>query len=138
MTCILETFATLRIFSGDLSPEAIEKKFGVKATSSHNRDPKSRYRSHRDSNRWSWCTEQSVDSLNTLCHINRVIEQFNDKALELEALRSMGCTTDICSYMVTTGQGGPQLNLQTMRSLCCLGLTIWWDVYKGEEEDYKT
>ena len=46
-----------------------------------------------------------------------------------ESLRNAGCETDICCYWVSTGQGGPSLEVATMEELARLGLPIWWDVY---------
>jgi hypothetical protein len=50
------------------------------------------------------------------------------KITELNDLRHSGCKIDICCYMVTKGQSGPELDIKTMQSLCNLGLNIWWDV----------
>ena len=133
MTCILETYATLRIFSDTMHPDAIGEKLEIEATGGYERNPEARARSKRETNYWCWTTDRHVDPLNNLKHIKRIIKKFNDKTTELEDLRDSGCKTDICNYLVTTGQGGPELDIETMQSLCRLGLTIWWDVYKGEE-----
>jgi len=135
MSCILETFSTLRIFSETLPPAVIGEKLGIEATGGYERDPESRYRPNRETNYWCWSTDRHVDPLDNLSHIKRIIEKFSNKAMELEELRNSGCETDICNYLVTTGQGGPELDIETMQSLCRLGLTIWWDVYKGEENE---
>ena len=134
MTCILETFSTLRIFSDTIQPDVIGEKLGIKATGGYVRNPDARSKSKRETNYYSWSTDRHVDPFDNLSHIKRIIGKFNNKALELEELRRSGCETDICNYLVTTGHGGPELDIETMQSLCRLGLTIWWDVYKGGED----
>ena len=60
------------------------------------------------------------------------------KEIALRHLRERGCDIDICCYWVSSGQGGPSLDVQTLERLARLGLPIWWDVYFGDVEDYGT
>lgn len=133
MTVILETFATLRIFSESMTPDDIEAELGVVADSAYIRDPNARARTKRETNYWSWCTRKRLDSRDNLLHIGTIIAKFSDCKDRLQSLRKKGCRTDLSCYMVTTGQGGPSLDLTTMKSLSELGLEVSWDVYFGDE-----
>src|SRR5262245_23921155 len=128
MTCI-ETFATLRIFSATMHPKAIGEILAVEATDTIPIDPSSKYRVRRETNYWNWCTQHRVNSADNTLHIAALLEVFGSKQAELESLRTAGCETDICCYWVSTGQGGPSLEVATMQELARLGLPIWWDVY---------
>ena len=134
MSC-LETFATLRVFSESMSPNAIGDTLGLKATDSKPRDAGSPYWPRRDTNTWFWSTQGKVQSNDNLEHVGAVIELFSGKRTELKTLRDAGCKIDISSYYVSSGQGGPELDLSTMKALCELELEIWWDIYFGEENE---
>ena len=103
MTCILETFATLRIFSDSMHPDEIGKELGIEATGGYERNSEALARPKRETNYWSWSTDRRVDPTDNLSHIKRIVEKFSGKVTVLENLRSSGCKTDICSYLVTTG-----------------------------------
>jgi len=128
MTCI-ETFATLRIFSATMHPEAIGAMLAVEATDAIPIDPSSKYRVRRETNYWNWCTQHLVNSADNTLHIAALLDVFGSKQAELESLRNAGCETDICCYWVSTGQGGPSLEVAMMKELARLGLPILWDVY---------
>jgi len=134
MMCI-ETFATLRIFSEQIHPEAIGERLEIDATEMLPIDPESPYRPRRETNLWSWSTEGRVESVDSLVHIAAIIERLKDKAVQLEELRASGCQTDICGYWVSSGQGGPALDVKAMASLHTLGLDIWWDIYFGGKSE---
>jgi len=136
MTC-LKTFATLRIFSESLSPTTIAEILGVQATKEIPIDPASPYRPRRETNMWAWCSDYSVDSANNLEHIASVITLLKGRSGRLDSLREQGCQIDILCYYVSTGQGGPEMDIYTMKSLVDLGLEIWWDIYFGNEDDYR-
>jgi len=136
MTC-LETYASLRVFSTSVRPDQITEMLGVEPTLGRPLDPDSKYRHRREHHYWNWesrATEQSTDGL---AHINAIIGVLSGKEAALEQLRSSGCDIDVCCYWVSSGQGGPSLQLQTMTELVRLGLPIWWDVYFGNTEEYE-
>jgi hypothetical protein len=136
MTC-LETFATLRIFSQSMDPETISSVLGIDATDSAAIDPKARARNRREWHRWEWCSRDSVQGVDNLLHIRAVTRLLQGKKEKLDELRSSACGIDICCYFVSSGQGGPELDVPTLRELTELELEIWWDVYFGKEEEYK-
>jgi hypothetical protein len=128
MTCI-ETFATIRIFSASIDPTTIGEVLAIEATDMIPMDPLSKYRARRETNLWKWCTQHRLNSADNMLHIAAALEVLGSKQAELERLRSAGCKTDLCCYWVSTGQGGPSLDVATMKELARLGLPIWWDVY---------
>jgi hypothetical protein len=135
MTC-LETYATLRVFSGALDPEAIGAALGLEGTDVHARDPESKYRHKRESHFWGWCSKPTVLSTDGIEHVSAIIERMSGKLPALTDLRDAGCEIDICCYWVTDGQGGPELGVKELRCLAELELPIWWDVYHGEPSEY--
>ena len=134
MACT-ETYATLRIFSKNISPDEIGKILGVSATEMIPLDPNSKYKSRREYNFWNLCSEGGIDSTDNLKHLRYLIDRLENKEGLLSELRKKGCDTDIFCYWSSTGQGGPYLDLKTMESLLKLGLEISWDMYfSGEDE----
>ena len=135
MNC-LETFASLRVFSPTLSLEAISAALGVAPSTAKPIEPASRYRPRREMNFWSWRSDRAVTSRDGLEHIRAIVQLLDGKQHTLAELTAAGCQIDICCYYVSPGQGGPQLDVATLRALAELGLEIWWDVYFGHAQDY--
>ena len=136
MSCI-ETYATLRIFSADLHPDEIGEILGIEPTKTIPRDPASKYRPRRECNFWSWETRDRVQSTDNAEHLAAIIKQLEGHSAALQKLRDMGCQTDISNYWVSNGQGGPSLDVEMMGVLHELGLSIWWDMYFGSEEEHE-
>jgi hypothetical protein len=135
MSC-LETYATLRVLSATLAPESIETALGIAATQAISADPDSRYRNRREWNLWKWSTRGLLHSRENLDHLQAIVSLLEGKADQLAGLRALGCQTDIFCYWVSSGQGGPYLDSETMMSLARLGLDVAWDMYFGDEADY--
>ena len=127
------TFATLRIFSRDISPDIIGKMLAITASEMMPIEPNSRYKPRREFNLWSWSTEGKINSVDNLEHVWKIIDLLNDKENVLANLREKGCSMDIFCYWDSTGQGGPHLDINTMESLLKLGLEISWDIYFEDE-----
>jgi hypothetical protein len=136
MTC-LETFATLRIFSQSNDPETISSVLGIDPTDSAAIDPNARARRRREWHRWEWCSRYSIQGVDNLRHVRAITHLLQGKKKELEQLRSSDCEIDICCYFISSGQGGPALDMPTLKELTELELEIWWDVYFGKEEEYE-
>ena len=135
MSC-LETFATLRIFSHTLSPEEITRTLGIEPTGARPRDVKSKYKHRREQHYWCWSSRNQVESQDGLIHICRITSLLDGKLEQLDRLRAVGCDIDICCYWVSSGQGGPFLDVEVLRALADLKIEIWWDIYFGTEEEY--
>ena len=134
MSC-LETYATLRIFSQTMHPLEISRVLGLEATRSKPLDQNSKYRTRRENNFWAWSTRTQLDSENGLEHIRALLDALAGRQQKLEELRSSGCDIDVCCYWVSSGQGGPLLDVSALSELARLGLEIWWDVYFRTKKD---
>ena len=135
MSC-LETFASLRIFSQSLHPDEIGRALGIQATDPRPMEPDSKYRPRREYHYWDWCSKSSVESTDGIEHVRAVLQILQGKEQQLSQLREAGCAIDVCCYWVSSGQGGPFLDVPALTTLAHLGLEIWWDVYFGKDEDY--
>ena len=136
MSC-LETYATLRIFSQTLDPSEISRILDLVATRSKPLDPASKYGPRRENHLWAWSTRTSVDSKDGLEHVRTVIRALAGKEQRLDELRKAGCDIDVCCYWVSSGQGGPLLDVEALTGLARLGLEIWWDVYFSASDDHQ-
>ena len=119
-----------------MDPESIGNLLGVLPTSTLPIDLTSRYRRRREWNLWRWSTETIIESCDNLEHLRAIIERLNGRENQLATLRAQGCQTDIFCYWISSGQGGPYLDISTIRALATLGLDIAWDMYFGDESEY--
>ena len=134
MAC-LETYASLRIFSGSVHPDQVSAVLAIEPTLSRPIDPSSKYRHRREHHYWDWESRTAEQSTDNLAHVNALLDSLQGKGAALEHLRDLGCAIDICCYWVSSGQGGPSLDLPTIEKLARLKLPIWWDIYFGNGED---
>ncbi len=137
-TTCLETYATLRIFSKSVHPDEVSKILGVQATDPRPKQPDSKYRSRRENHFWRWCSSTTLQSLDGLEHIRAITSLLEGKEQQLQQLREAGCEIDVCCFRVSTGQGGPSLDVPTLAALAHLGLEIWWDIYFGDPDEYES
>jgi len=133
MACT-RTYVGLCIYSPDIGPAEISERLGVASSKSFDRDPNSRYRSHRDHNFWLWSTQGSLESTDHIDHLDSLFARFEGAEAAIEALRASGCKTSISCYWDSDGQGGPSLDVKTIRKLAEFGADIWWDVYFDENK----
>jgi hypothetical protein len=131
MACT-RTYVGLCIYSTEIGPAEISRRLGVESSRSFDRDPNSRYKPNRDHNFWLWSTQDSLDSTDHIDHLNALFARFEGAEAAMESLRSSGCTTSISCYWDSNGQGGPWLDVRTIRKLAEFGADIWWDVYFDE------
>lgn len=57
-------------------------------------------------------------------HLQAIINCVEPSKSILHQLQAKGCKTDIVVYWVSSGQGGPELEVQTMRAFTELNLAI--------------
>ena len=137
MSTCLETYATLRIFSESMTPDEIGEALEVDATRARLADPESRNPRARVWHGWFWGSKGQVAGTDNLHHSGAILGLLEGKEKALDQLRARGCRIDIICYWVSKGQGGPQLDSATLKSLAALDLPVWWDVYFGREPDYE-
>jgi Domain of unknown function (DUF4279) len=134
-----ETYATLRIFSDDLTPEAISAALGVDPTDSFRKgEPFSpRVQRPRPQHGWFLCTKGLVHSKDTRRHIDWLLDKVCPAALAFARVTKHGANSDVFSFWSSArGQGGPMLSVAQMQRLATLGLECIWDVYyRGDDED---
>jgi len=119
-----------------MHPNDIAQTLGLDATAMSPRDLLSRRRPQRETNLWKWSTERTTDTTDPVLHIQKIIEYVTPSAQKLRALQNDGCQTDIIVFWVSSGQGGPEMGVDTMRALVELNLPIWWDIYFGNRDEY--
>ena len=128
-TCA-ETYSTLRIFSENTTPEEISSVLQMEPTKSFRMgDRHAQGRLQRKTHGWFYCTKALSTSKDTRRHIDLILATLEGKTDALRRLHSRGCRTDITSYWVSSGQGGPWLMPEQMRRLGELNIDVWWDVY---------
>lgn len=137
MAC-LETFGTLRIFSPTIAPEDIGAILGLKPTKMLARDPLARARALRDVNCWQWCTRGLITSTDPQQHLCAILDFVSPGAVGLGDLQKRDCHTDIFFYWISSGQGGPSLEVDTMQELVNLKLPISWDMYFGKNDEHRS
>ncbi|MBB5886012.1 DUF4279 domain-containing protein [Xanthomonas sp. LMG 8992] len=119
-----------------MTPQDITQLLGITPRKSRHVDPSSRYRVRRENHYWDWESRAIEASRDGLAHIRAIIKILRNKEAVLDHLRASGCEIDICCYWVTSGQGGPFLDVETLADLGRLQLSIWWDIYYGDPNDY--
>lgn len=135
MTCT-ETYSTIVIVSGEISPDEIESILEIKGAAKRAIEPDSKYRHRRENGVWRWCSRNVIVTTNNAAHIETVIDKFRSKSQALRQLRDSGCKTELWNYWHSTGQGGPSLRTKTMQELVNLGLDIVWDIYFDDQNEY--
>lgn len=133
-----ETYATLRIFSDELSPDEISRALGIKPTTSfHKGEPISpRVQRPRPQHGWLLCSRGCLDSRDTRRHIDWLLDEIWPVAAEFARITNGGRQADIYSFWVSArGQGGPILSATQMRRLSFLGLECSYDVYFGGDDE---
>ncbi len=128
-TCAL-TYASLRVFSEELSPAAITFLLEADPTGGHTKgDPVGRSGGERSTNAWILASEGSVQSDDLARHIDWVLDEVNE--IELRSL-SQGRRAQVdlfCYWESFSGHGGPRLEPGLMLRLANLGLPVGVDVY---------
>jgi hypothetical protein len=135
MSC-LETYASLRIFSKSMHPDRVSHILGIQASDPVPMQPGSKYRTRREYHYWDWSSSETVKSTDGLEHVRAIVALLKGKEAQLQQLRDAGCDIDVCCYWLSSGQGGPFLDVPTLAALAHYGLEIWWDVMFMDGEEY--
>jgi hypothetical protein len=120
------TYATLRIFSGDLSPDKVTTTLGITPTR-----VQSVTRSGNPLSGWFLSTEGVVQSRDLRRHLDWLLDRLLPVRTKLSDLQTQqGVSMDVfCYWRSAHGQGGPTLNPKQMRNLADLNLEIGMDIY---------
>jgi hypothetical protein len=132
-TCV-KTYSTLRIFSDDLAPEEITDLLHIEPTRSFRKgDLHNHGKLQRKTNGWFYCTENLSDSKDGRRHLDMILAALEGKLDAVKALQARGCQSDIISYWMSVGQGGPWLMPEQMLKLGALNIAVWWDINFADE-----
>jgi len=145
----LRTYATLRIYPGEIHPQEVSarlqiapSKFWVrdetlaaipgqksaqKATSGTKAGPGA-----KAMHGWFLTTHGKLDSRDSRRHIDMLLEPLLPVAVELASLQQQGATVDIiCFWHAAPQQGGPALSPRQLRTLSDLNIAIAWNIFHG-------
>jgi Domain of unknown function (DUF4279) len=137
-TCA-KTYATLRIYPGDIDPSAITERLGIEPSSwqrrgeiiKHGRRPKA-----APSNGWFLKSEGEVESRDSARHIDWLLDKIAPHSEAIRTLQEMGCKMDIsCYWRSAQGHGGPTILPSQMRRLSDLNIELWFDFYNSAPDE---
>jgi Domain of unknown function (DUF4279) len=128
-TCA-RTYASLRIFSPDLDPEAVSRSLGIEATTARVSYPVNNLGVVRRAGGWMLSTKDSVDSNDLRRHIDWLLDAIEPSATALDELVQAGAKAEIfCYWESRWGSGGPVLSPAQMERLVRLDLSVGIDAY---------
>ncbi len=137
-TCA-RTFATLRIYSGRLTPAEVTSRLGVEPSRSQRKGDaltKSKQPVLAKMHGWFLTSEGAIESRDVRRHLDWLLEQLGPRVDAIRSLQSDGCSMDIsCYWLSFSGHGGPSVLPAQMGELGRLGLELWFDVYFGGNTD---
>jgi hypothetical protein len=134
-TCV-ETHSTLRVFSDDLKPHEITEILRIQPTRAFLKgDTHALGKLQRKTNGWFFSTKKLSTSRDSRRHLDIILDALNGKVNEFHSLQAKGCETDIATYWVSGGQGGPGLMPEQMLKLGTLNIEIWWDIYFSDKDE---
>ncbi len=123
------TYATLRIYPGDVPLDDITSRLNVTPTSTQAAEERPPGATNLPAG-WFLDSKGNVESRDIRRHLDWILDQIADKSDAFDALRDAGVQADISCYWATaSGHGGPSLWPAQMVILGSLGLEIWFDVY---------
>jgi Domain of unknown function (DUF4279) len=138
-TCA-KTYATLRVYPGDIDPAVVTDRLGIEpsrwqrrggVTERAGRPPKV-----APINGWFLESRGQVDSRDSGRHIDWLLDRVAPRAEAVRSLQEMGCRMDIsCYWLSRSGHGGPTIPPNQMRRLAELNIELWCDFYGPYEED---
>ena len=132
LTCAA-TFATLRIYPGDLQPASVTESLGIEPSRIQQRGDL-RGKRKLKLNGWFLRSEHEVESLDLRCHLDWILDQVESKADALGQLQEAGVKADVfCYWLSKHGHGGPTISPDQSRRLASLGLDCSFDIYFADE-----
>ena len=133
-TCV-ETYATLRVFTGDVSPDRFTEYIGV--TPSKTQEFQIRPEGWKNlPGGWFLTSQSEIDSRDVRRHVDFVLDQIDANTDALGWIRKSGGMADVMCYWVSaSGHGGPSLLPAQSSKLAALNLEIWFDVYFNAADD---
>jgi Domain of unknown function (DUF4279) len=133
------TFATVRIYPGDIDPSEVTERLGIEPSKWQRRGEvvqRGRFPPRVVSlNGWFLRSEGHVESRDSRRHIDWLLDRLTPKAEAVRSLQDAGCRMDVsCFWASRQGQGGPTVSPQQMKRLSDLNIELWFDFYCAYEE----
>jgi hypothetical protein len=128
----LRTYATLRIYPGEIHPQEVTARLNVTPSKFWVRDADAQRPGAKTMHGWFLTTHGRLDSRDTRRHIDVLLAPLLDVAVEVAALQRDGAAMDIvCFWHAAAAQGGPALALRQLQALAQLNIPIAWNIYHG-------
>ena len=126
----LRTYATLRIYSGDIAPSEISEILGLEPSRVWNKGS-TETATPRKQNGWFLTSRGEVESLDTKRHVDFILNQLADNKSSIAGLTAQGLQVDImCLWQsANKSEGGPSLLPAQMLLLAEMGIAIAWNIY---------
>jgi hypothetical protein len=126
----LRTYATLRIYSGEILPSQISQILGVEPSRVWNKGS-TETAVPRKQNGWFLTSRDEVESLDTKRHVDFILNQLADNKAYIAGLTTQGLQVDImCLWQsANKSEGGPSLLPAQMLLLAEMGIAIAWNIY---------
>jgi len=139
----LRTYATLRIYPGEIHPQDVTAQLQITPSKFWVRDETLVAQSVQKSiqkavpgakamHGWFLTTHGRLDSKDTRRHIDMLLQPLLPVAGVVESLQRQGAAMDIvCFWHASPQQGGPALAPQQLQALATLNIAIAWNIYHG-------
>ena len=135
-TCV-ETFATLRFYHGDSSPDAVTEVLKIPPSKSQVKGMNifNGREVRRPISGWFLCSKGEIESKDVRRHIEWIIDRIRGLESRIASLHNQGWRSDINCYWLSIGHGGPMLDPPQMADLAKLHLTCGFDVYSNDNSE---
>jgi hypothetical protein len=143
----LRTYATLRIYPGDIHPDEVTQRLGITPSKFWVRDetlvavPEQTAEQKpaqkaspgaKAVHGWFLTTHGRLDSRDTRRHVDFLLAPLLEVSAAIDSLQKQGATMDIiCFWHAAPQQGGPALAPRQLRMLADLNIAIAWNVFHG-------
>lgn len=136
-TCV-KTFATLRFYHKEDSPEAVTEELGISPSKSQVKGMNfvNGRKVRRLISAWFLTTKSKVESKDARKHIDWILDQVRELECEIENLHREGWRADLNVYWVSIGHGGPMLDPEQMRDLAKLNLRCGFALYSSADSEH--
>ena len=126
----LRTYATLRIYSGDIAPSEISEILGLEPSRVWNKGSTETV-IPRKQNGWFLTSRGELESLDTKRHVAFILKQLANNKAYIADLTTRGLQVDImCLWQGgSKSEGGPSLLPAQMLLLAEMGIAIGWNIY---------
>lgn len=138
-TCA-RTYATLRIYPGELDPSEVTSRLGIEPSNWQRRGEvvarANRPPQVASINGWFLTSNSRVESRDSRRHVDWLLDQLAPATNALRSLQMQGCRMDIACYWVSrSGHGGPTIPPPQMRRLADLNIELGFDFYSPYESE---